>query len=249
MMSVSFFVIAALAVTFAGVSKGGFGSGAAFAAGAILATVIDPGMAIGIMLPLLMLMDVTSLKPYWRKWRRRDCILMVVGGLPGVAFGAWLYAKVDADFFRLFIGLIAIFFVLWQAAQRLGWMSPPKRALPDWAGVFAGAVAGFTSFISHAGGPPAAVYLLSKRPTKTEYQASTVIVFWAINWAKVVPYTALGLFSWETLQIDLLLSPFAVLGVYLGVKGHNWISESWFFRLTYALLLLTGGRLIWVALA
>lgn len=247
MMSISFFLIAAVAVTFAGVSKGGFGSGAAFAAGAILATVIDPGVAIGIMLPLLMLMDVTSLKPYWGKWRALDSVLLILGSLPGVAIGAWLYSKVDADFFRILIGIIAILFVLWQGAQRLGWLSPPKRALPNWAGLLAGAIAGFTSFISHAGGPPAAVYLLSKRPTKTEYQASTVIIFWAINWAKVIPYTALGLFSWDTLKIDLMLSPFAVLGVYLGVKGHNWISETWFFRLTYVLLLVTGARLIWVA--
>ena len=53
-----FFIIAAAAVVFAGISKGGFGSGAAFAGAAILATIIDPGEAIGIMLPLLMLMDI-----------------------------------------------------------------------------------------------------------------------------------------------------------------------------------------------
>ena len=62
-LKLDFFSIAALAVVFAGISKGGFGSGAAFAAAAILATSIEPGQAIGIMLPLLMLMDVTSLKP------------------------------------------------------------------------------------------------------------------------------------------------------------------------------------------
>jgi len=67
MFEIGFFSIAALAVVFAGISKGGFGSGAAFAAAAILATIIEPGQAIGIMLPLLMLMDVTSLKPYWKK--------------------------------------------------------------------------------------------------------------------------------------------------------------------------------------
>ena len=58
-----FFIVSAAAVVFAGISKGGFGSGAAFVAAAILATIIDPGLAIGIMLPLLMLMDVASLKP------------------------------------------------------------------------------------------------------------------------------------------------------------------------------------------
>ena len=224
-----FFATAAFAVTFAGISKGGFGSGAAFAAGAILATIIDPGQAIGIMLPLLMLMDVTSLKPYWRKWLPRESWLMVIGALPGVALGAWLYTRVDADVFRFLIGAIALLFVIWQWGRAAGWITTAERSLPDSFGLIAGMTAGFTSFISHAGGPPAAVYLLSKKPTKTEFQASTVIIFWAINLAKAVPYTFLGLFTLETLKLDILLSPFAILGVYIGVKGHNWLPEKWFF--------------------
>ncbi|HBZ44136.1 MAG TPA: hypothetical protein DEO85_08810, partial [Maritimibacter sp.] len=64
----TFFAIAIPAVIFAGVSKGGFGSGAAFAATPLLALILEPGQAIGLMLPLLMLMDVTALKPYWKKW-------------------------------------------------------------------------------------------------------------------------------------------------------------------------------------
>ena len=70
-LNFEFIVIAALATVFAGISKGGFGSGAAFASAAILATIIEPGTAIGIMLPLLILMDLGSLKPYWKKWRSR----------------------------------------------------------------------------------------------------------------------------------------------------------------------------------
>ena len=45
----SFFAVAIPAVMFAGISKGGFGSGAAFASAAILALVLAPGAAIGIM--------------------------------------------------------------------------------------------------------------------------------------------------------------------------------------------------------
>ena len=63
-MDFAFFAIAGAAVTFAGISKGGFGSGAAFAAAAILALVVEPAMALGIMLPLLMLIDFATLKPY-----------------------------------------------------------------------------------------------------------------------------------------------------------------------------------------
>jgi uncharacterized membrane protein YfcA len=111
-----------------------------------------------------------------------------------------------------------------------------------------GCFAGFTSFISHAGGPPAAIYLLSKKPSKTEYQATTVIVFWAVNLAKAIPYTFLGLFTIDTLVLDMILSPFALLGVWIGVKAHYLISEELFFLFTYILLTITGVRLIWVAL-
>ena len=88
-------------------------------------------------------------------------------------------------------------------------------------GTLAGLAVGFTSFVSHAGGPPAAVYLLSLKLRKTEYQASTVLIFWAINIAKAVPYAGLGLFTRETLLLDLLLAPFALLGAWLGVRLHH----------------------------
>src|SRR6056297_3187081 len=86
----------AVAALFAGVSKGGFGSGAAFAGAAILALVVPPGMALGIMLPLLMLIDLATLRPYWRQWGVRETALLILGGLPGVALGAAFYQMADA---------------------------------------------------------------------------------------------------------------------------------------------------------
>ena len=142
----------------------------------------------------------------------RESVILILGSLPGVALGAWLYSRTNADVFRILIGVIALGFVLWQLAQRAGVLKPAKHQMPDGAGLIAGALAGFTSFVSHAGGPPAAVYLLSKRPNKTEFQATTVIIFWAINLAKAVPYAFLGLFTLETLTLNVALAPFALLG-------------------------------------
>ena len=244
-LSPSIFALAALAALFAGVSKGGFGSGAAFAAAAILALVVEPAMALGIMLPLLMLIDFATLKPYWGRWRWADARLLVLAGVPGVLLGALFYAWANADTLRLIIGGIALLFVAWQMAGRAGLIKAAKRPIPAWGGVVAGLVAGFTSFISHAGGPAAAVYLLSRNPSKTEYQASTVLVFWLINIVKVIPYGFMGIFTLETLKLDLMLAPFALLGAWLGVKAHFLIGERVFFALTYVLLTVTGAKLVW----
>jgi hypothetical protein len=244
-LTIGFFAVAGPAVMFAGISKGGFGSGAAFAAASILALVVEPGLALGVMLPLLMLIDLATLRSYWGKWNGRAALLLILGGLPGVALGAALYARADADVLRVLIGSISIGFVLWQLAQARGWVRAAAHTLPDWAGALAGLVAGFTSFVSHAGGPPAAVYLLSLRISKTEYQASTVLIFWAINVAKFIPYAFLGMFTAQTGLANLVLAPFALLGAWLGVKAHYVMPERAFFRLTYVLLIVTGTKLIW----
>ncbi|MEP1521069.1 sulfite exporter TauE/SafE family protein [Ascidiaceihabitans sp.] len=244
-LDLSFFSIAGPAVMFAGISKSGFGSGAAFAAASILALVVPPAMALGVMLPMLMLIDVASLRPYWGKWRWQDAKLMIVGGVPGVAFGVVLFTMVSDDALRVLIGAISVGFVVWQLSVGQGLIKLGQMVWPDWVGWIAGFAAGFTSFVSHAGGPPAAVFLLSRGLSKTEYQASTVLIFWAINAAKFVPYAFLGMFTVQTIQANIVLAPFALLGAWLGVKAHHLVSERLFFGFTYLVLMVTGMKLIW----
>ncbi|MEM9438789.1 MAG: sulfite exporter TauE/SafE family protein [Pseudomonadota bacterium] len=243
----TFFAFAIPAVIFAGVSKGGFGSGASFASAAILALILPPQLALGLMLPLLMLIDVSALRPYWGKWSFADCRRVLIGSLPGVALGAAVFSYADPDVIRFLIGLVALLFVAWQVAKSRGLVPTPEARLGAAAGVTTGAVAGFTSFVSHAGGPPVAVYLLSQKLDKLTYQASTVLIFWVINIFKFVPYAALGAFTGDTWLGVLMLAPVAIFGTWLGVKAHRIVPERAFFAITYVLLILTGTRLIWVA--
>ncbi|MEN8892361.1 sulfite exporter TauE/SafE family protein [Planktotalea arctica] len=245
----SFFAIAVPAVIFAGISKGGFGSGAAFASASILALVMTPGQALALMLPLLMLIDVATLRPFWGKWHWPSARLLILGGTPGVLIGALLYRAVNDDVIRFLIGAMSVLFVLWQIVQRRGWISLSTRALSDKVGFFAGTAAGFTSFVSHAGGPPSAIYLLSLGLSKTQYQANTVLVFWIVNLLKAAAYAFLGIFTLDLLELNLVLAPFALLGAWIGVKAHCMVPERVFFAITYVLLSVTGTKLIYDALS
>ena len=247
-LDVTFFAFAIPAVLFAGISKGGFGSGAAFAATPLLAVILEPGDAIGLMLPLLMLMDAATLRPYWRQWSGRDALRLILGAGPGIALGAWFYRAADPDAVRLLLGGIALGFVLFQILRaRRRVPSAPRRLAAPW-GWLAGLAAGFTSFISHAGGPPVAVYLLAQGVPKRTYQATTVLVFWAVNLGKALPYAVLGIFSAAIFQAGLLLAPVALFGVWLGVRAHDLVPERVFFAITYTLLTITGAKLVWDAL-
>jgi len=247
-LSWTVFAIGVPAVLFAGVSKGGFGSGAAFASASILALVVEPAIALGIMLPLLMLIDVASLPAYWKKWSWPETRLLLWGGVPGTFLGALFFGWANDDVIRLLIGGISVAFVAWQLVQAAGWVVIGERPMSPTAGVTAGVALGFTSFVSHAGGPVAAVYLLGRKLSKTAFQSTTVIVFWAMNVLKAGIYAAMGFFTLETLTLNLALAPVAVLGTYMGVRAHHVVPERVFFGLTYVLLMVTGSKLIWDAL-
>ncbi|MGY9049778.1 MAG: sulfite exporter TauE/SafE family protein [Rhodobacterales bacterium] len=169
--------------------------------------------------------------------------------MPGTILGAVFYRMANPDVIRFLIGAIGIAFVAWQMAQKAGLIQLAQRRLGARTGLTAGVAIGFTSFVSHAGGPAAAVYLLGQRLPKTTYQATTVLVFWAVNLFKSGFYAFMGIFTLQTLTLDLALAPFAVLGTWLGIRAHSMVPERLFFGLTYVMLTVTGAKLIWDALS
>jgi uncharacterized membrane protein YfcA len=240
----TFYFVALSAAFIAGVAKGGFGGGPAFVATAILALVIPPAMALGIMLPLLMLADVATLRPFWKQWDLKSAQALMLGGFPGVVLGALLYKTADADVLRILIGAISLIFVAFQLARITGLLPVAKGSFSWSKGLVAGIVSGFTSFISHAGGPPAAMYLLSRGLDKTAYQATTVLAFTGINAMKVIPYAFLGVFTLDTFWANLIMAPVILMGCAVGVYAHRLLPERPFFLLTYALLVGAGSKLI-----
>jgi len=247
-IDIFFLVVATGGVLVAGISKGGFGGGGSFVATPILALVIDPGLALGVMLPLLMVMDAAGLRAYWRGWSGPVAWRLIAGGVPGLLAAAAVWRLADPDLFRLLIGGIALWFVVGQLGRRRGWWRPRARPLPPAAGYGVGCAAGFTSFVAHAGGPAALVYLLSQGLTKLQFQATTVAVFAVYNLLKAGIYGGLGIFSAQTLALSLALAPVALAGVLIGVRAHRAIPEAAFFALTYVLLTGAGVKLIWDAL-
>ncbi|MGB0683541.1 MAG: sulfite exporter TauE/SafE family protein [Magnetovibrionaceae bacterium] len=239
-----FYAAAVPAVLIAGISKGGFGGGLGVMAVPLLTLVMEPTLAAAVMLPILCSMDLMGAYAYWRKWDGPTLILLVLSACIGIGLGAAFFHLLDADMIKLMVGVIAIGFALdfvWKKQRGGGKLrSKPNRLL----GAFWGGVAGLTSFTAHAGGPPVNVYLLKLGLHKTTYQATTVAFFLLINYVKLVPYTALGLFDAATLGAAAVLLPVAVLGVFAGVKLHDRVPQDLFFKACYIFLFLTGCKLV-----
>ena len=102
-------------------------------------------------------------------------------------------------------------------------------------------MAGFTSFISHSGGPPWQIFTLPLGLRKTVFVGTSVIAFSYCNAIKLVPYYFLGQINVQSLAITLYLAIPASVGVLVGVKIINVIPEIIFFKIiSYALLLISS---------
>lgn len=240
------FGLAALGAMLAGISKGGFGGSLGFAGSAILAVVVEPGVALALMLPVLMAIDMAAVRAYWGRWDKPSAGAILTGAVPGLVLGAVLFSVISADSIRVLIGLVAVGFPLFRIALARGWIAPRPTGFDRRKGWIAGAGVGFTSFVAHAGGPPFAVFMLGQGGIdKTRYHATSVIVFWVVNAMKAALYTMLGLFSWQLLGWSAALIPFAMIGTLIGVKAHKLIPERLFFMVAYTALMLTGMKLLW----
>lgn len=243
-----FYALAIPAVIFTGMSKVGLGGVAAFAV-PLMALVIAPQQAAAIMLPILIVIDAVGVWTWWGKWHRPNLYILIAAATVGIAFGTLTFRYFDADAIRLLIGLIAAvfaarwFWLKWRQVNR------PPAGVDVVKGGFWGAVAGFTSFVSHTGSPPFAVYMLPQRLDKGLFQATSVGFFAAVNLIKLGPYAWLGQFSTTNLLTAAVLLPVAVAGALLGKWLHHRIPERGFYEVVHLLLFAVGVKLIWDGIA
>lgn len=240
---IAFYAAAIPAILIFGISKGGFGGSLGVLAVPLIALVISPVQAAAIMLPILCAMDIFALVAYRRLASWRNLKMMLPGAMLGIAIGGIAFGQLNDDVVRILLGLIAVIFTI---NHWVGKKPHPDGTKPDMAkGSAWGTLAGFTSTIAHAGGPPVQFYLLPQKMDKTLYVGTTVWFFTAVNYVKLIPYGLAGQLSLDNLGTALVLLPLAPIGIWLGVKGHKLIPELWFYRVAYVMLFITGGKLLW----
>lgn len=237
-----FWAVAVVASVLVGMGKGGLPVVGMMGV-PVLSLAISPIAAAGLLLPVYVLSDMFGLYAYRHAFDRRVLAIVVPGMMAGVGIG-WATAHLVPEWaVTTLVGLIGGVFAV-NALVRKPVDGPPHRAkiVP---GLFWGTIAGFTSFVSHTGGPPYQVYTLPLRMTKTVFAGTATIAFAIINAVKLVPYYALDQLNPGNLKIAVLLMPPAAIAVFVGVRLVNWLPEKLFFRAVTWALLAVSVKLIW----
>lgn len=250
-----FYLAAIPAVVLTGLSKGGLGAAFGLAAVPLLALVVSPVQAAGLMLPILLISDVVAMWSYRRHFDAGLIWHLMPAALLGTLFG-WATARyVSDDALRLVVGVLAIAFVarIWlmeftharKVAAGTAHGEPVATQRSTLGATIWGTLTGYTSFVAHAGGPPFQTYVQPMRLSPTLFAGTAAIFFGALNMMKVIPYAMLGQFSAENLLMSAILAPLTIGSTYLGVRLVRQLDERLFYRILTVSVAAVGLKLIY----
>ena len=236
----SYFVLAGLASLLVGLSKGGLPTVGMLAV-PLLSLFMSPVKAAVLLLPIYVISDVVSVWLYRKDFSAPNLKILIPAGLLGVLIG-WLTASFTSDSaVKLMIGCMGVGFCLNTWLRKTPQDKQPVNPKKGW---FWGTMAGFTSFISHAGGPPFQIYVLPQRLPKIQFAGTATLLFAVINAAKIWPYQLLQPYSHDDLMRAADLIPFALVGTVLGAYITKKIADIWFYRFVQAGLFVVSLKLI-----
>ena len=247
-----------------GFAKTGVG-GVAGVAVAAFAMVLPAKESTAALLLLLIVGDVLAVALYRRHADWRLLVRLLPAVLPGLVLGTWFVHVADQAVLRRSIAVILLVMAalqLWSSRRRR--LADPQPADPEPADpqpadpepaepparsrrvvpVAVGVVAGFATMTANAAGPVMSLYLLLSGRTVLQLLGTNAWYFLLVNLTKVPFSAGLGLFSAQSLLMDLLLVPAVLAGAAVGSRVAHRISLRVFGDLTLATTILAAVLLL-----
>lgn len=141
----------------------------------------------------------------------------------------------------LIIGVpITLFAILQLAGVPIRLARGPSRLVE----LFVGGFAGFIGGLSGVWGPPTVAYLTALDTEKREHVRVQGVIYAAGAVALFAAHVGSGVLSAKTIWFSLILVPFCVIAMYVGVKVQDRIDQAAFRRATLFVLLIAGLNLL-----
>jgi len=233
-------VTISFAVFLLGLSKSGI-KGIGIIIVVVLAFVFGEKASTGILLPMLIFADILAVTYYNKhaQWHFIKKLLPTM--IIGVLVGVWIGHEIPELIFKRIMAIIIIVSVLimFYAEKR------KLTAVPTnlWFSNTTGFLAGFTTMIGNLAGPISNIYFLAMRMPKNEFIGTAAWLFFIINIFKL-PF---HIFVWktvslETLTLNTVVFPAAILGFFLGAFVVKLISNINYRR--FILIVTVIGALV-----
>ncbi len=215
-----------------------------FANTLVFTTILSFGEANASISPVdLLLSFPANLVLTWKNRRRLApkvwlplAALVLLGSIPG----ALLLKNADVRSVKLVFGVVVIALGM-EMITRERFKKPVRSS--GWVLAGIGLAAGVLSGLFGVGALLAA-YISRVTDDSDSFKANISAVFIADNVFRLILYLTLGLLSLGTVKTALLLTPFALLGLFTGMKCGGHMNENSIRTITALLLILSGIGLV-----
>lgn len=238
-----YWLISGLAAFLLGVSKGGIPMIAILSV-PLMSLFMDPAAAAGLLLPLYIVADFYAMYLFRKSFSIKNLKILIPGAVGGILIGFFAVAVVPNNAVKLLVACIGFSYFLNSLRARFTRSEIPARSADIPRGLFWGALAGLTSYISHAGGPPYQAYVLPQRLDKMVFLGTTTIFFTAVNLMKLPAYLLAGQITWDSLSQAVWLAPSVLVGAWSGVAISRALPERIFFLMIEMALLAVSFKLL-----
>ncbi len=177
--------------------------------------------------------------PTWKNRKHLDAgiylpltALVLAGSIPG----ALLLKHADTQCNKLVFGIVVVILGTEMLLRKYRTQKMhSSKPLLAFIGVTAGVLCGLFGV-----GALLAAYVSRVTDSSRSFKANISAVFVADNTVRIMLYSALHLLTFDTVKMVLLLSPFALAGLFLGIKCSTILNESHIRKLMAVLLVLSG---------
>lgn len=239
--SISELALLVFVVALIGSAKGGLGGAFALFGVPLLSMIMPSLQAAAILLPILILMDAISVWIWRGKWDIKIIYALLPMGIFGIVTGWYFSTQISDSGFRIMLGIISIFYVLKE------WFWRPNSTFfsNQLSARFWGFMAGLSSYVAHAGGPPFQIHVLPLRLNPSVYSATAALFFATLNLIKLIPYAQIGQFNHENLSLSLSMMPVAIVFTLLGAKLVRNVNPASYYPILNAILMIVGIYLVY----
>ncbi len=160
--------------------------------------------------------------------------------LGGSVVGAFFLKNADAQALKAGFGFMVVIMGIEMLFREYGrGKMKESRVVLGIIGLAAGVLSGLFGV-----GALLAAYVSRVTDNSREFKANFGAVFIVENLFRMVVYGALGIITGSTLRQSVMLMPFMLIGLIVGMKSSQVLDEKLVKRLVIVLLILSGGVMI-----
>ena len=217
-------------------------TGFAFSAvtGALLFHWLTPAATVPLLLACSITTQLFSITTLWRAMQWKECLPLLLGGLPGIPIGAYLLQHVRPEAFAVGFGAFLMLYsayMLWRPGTS---MRGGGRLMALVVGFAGGTAAGAIAF-------PGAFPTIwcSLRALPKEAQRGIVQPFILImQCAALLYFSRIGIFGAATLATFAWGLPAVLGGTWIGIQLYRRIDDAMYRRVVLGFMLVSGATLI-----